>query len=93
MCKTRAFQRGIEHEIPLGIYWFTSTSIFHRMVQNWPKFEESKILFSKIKIWNIFYILALPECYSKIYILGKYIRHKLRKTKNSRLSTILEKSL
>ena len=48
---SRAFQQGIEHEISLGIFWFTSIFCFYRMTKNRPKFGESKMLVSQVKIW------------------------------------------
>jgi hypothetical protein len=57
--KSIAFQQGIEHEIPLGIFGFTSIFSFHINVENRPKFGGSKILVPKIKFWNINHVIAV----------------------------------
>jgi hypothetical protein len=56
-----AFQQGIEHKIPLGIFWFTSIFNFQKMAENRPKFGGSKILVFQVKISIIYHVIALPE--------------------------------
>ena len=51
--KSIAYHQGIEHEIPLGMFWFTSIFNFHIKAENRPKFGGSKILVPKIKFRNV----------------------------------------
>jgi hypothetical protein len=41
----------------------TSIFSFHGMTENQPKFGGSKILVTKIKIWIIYHVIGLPECF------------------------------